>query len=1753
MVVKVGIRIFLGIFIACSLLFFFQKPIFGALSEWYCQKYCESRLNGYFKYREMAFDNGYFVFHDVKVAHADSQKERFSARQLKIRPIFSWMPLYLDLSVVAEEPHFYLLQNEEDLLSGMSQGKPHPLFKIQGSVILKNGRITYASGLEQAFFDFEGQLQADKSLQILLKMGFSSNDRDAIQFKGASRLKEGEHRYACEFNAVDCAQLATFWKHLSPSTDTLAISQGQMNGEIAFNLMKGKAPSLEGNLKAHHIALALPMLGLKGEVGELNIQLDRHESPAKKFARNPFWKTFFNLIGTIQLSKDSYLASFEGDKLLWEVKDFQGGLIFLPEQGLIVNGDGICTYCDKIVPLHLEGKSTITAEQSVFEMSCFADTSLKSPSKIQFSIQNFHQPSAKAWLDIQNFEVNQIGILNQFFHKVYPVELLAGSIDASLFAQLDSFKISEINLRHFSARDFKFYIKPWRATFECDLMKGALLLNPKEFPVLGQSEAECSISNGELHIVGFEEKDWRLHEINTRFKIEQGTLQKFLAEGKIAGLAGFVEVDWLSPDEMMKLQFHGNAQEVVSLFPDYLKEKINDTFVSDQLVISAGVKRQSHARRQVEGSIHFFEKSKDGADTILFGFAVESEKIPRSLSEVQDKYEEFLRANFPENELQNLVEVHLLTEQKICGLVLRDGWFEAKELNLSKFVSPFVLGASSLELRGTGDFSGIFDSRNLMISYQACELALECESFLIEVKETVREKVSMASYPAIHYFNFEDGSQFGYLPVQQGSYFQKYNELLFEEINASIFFDRSQIHIRHIESFSDGIFFGGAIDIDFSGRQAGIYDVVIHSDIMNGKISQIQTFLSRFMAPSPFLKMPMEGLVSYRQRGGMLNLTFSPETYTVIANVEGALTDGKLLWENDQMRFQDFSLHFDYDHQAKSIIFSDLEGVFLVGAAHQLEEYDVIGDYIRLLDYTQNQAEFDVWISDKSRDILRVVGNSSNRMNLTGDKVIQFTFDHELTHFGDVHPNAFDLTLKEDWQIDDLNFEFGFNISTLVHDFQRLNQTGLFFPLKSSAKLLDQLKKTQGEFQVAIRYDKIAEQYNYQMLGSHLVCDENYHFDSCLLTGRKKGSAWAIDQLQFDQLSLSADILRKDYGWNVNFLGIRFDNALLAGLEGIYYDQNSSFKGKLNLLEVDLGNLPKWKIFQKMIHENLVDGKINAAGEVRIQHLEESKDWRVELLLQTDFKNFSAKGINFDQTEKVFCHFVSDRGMTLRNFKTAFLHAKERNPKVAIDIEKMDFDFKNGEAAIRGCAFSLPANNLEWAVENFQQAFPDFISHTYGEEIKKIKSSGEVQGKLDVDFALPHIAFHLEMQDGTYRFYDSEYVCKNLSFEKDPFESKVIFQSPYNDHLFWVLVRSSAPKHDSGEMLISEHYPEHHFEKKVGVQLLWRDTLSEGFIIDRVEGSLLGSSVHLARVPSASTDRVYEGTTLIQIDQALRYLPKNLLEKAQNCSLNGTCTLSGQWILQKNSLASGENLYFVGQLYGEDLVFRECLFDSLTAEVEYHQNEIAFNNVQVNDPAGKLEIAQMSLKAENEDVILNIPQVNVSDFRPSILRDPSGMITTPATPFVIRHLEIQNVHGSLINSDQITGKGKFTFTNSKKKVLPNTIFAIPGEILSRIGLDVTVLTPVMGSIYYKIKDGKIYFTRFKDLYSNGRLSKFYLPNTSYQSYMDFDGNLHVQVRMKQYNLLFKLAELLTITVQGTVQKPKYSLQKQPQSEHEVRK
>ena len=176
------------------------------------------------------------------------------------------------------------------------------------------------------------------------------------------------------------------------------------------------------------------------------------------------------------------------------------------------------------------------------------------------------------------------------------------------------------------------------------------------------------------------------------------------------------------------------------------------------------------------------------------------------------------------------------------------------------------------------------------------------------------------------------------------------------------------------------------------------------------------------------------------------------------------------------------------------------------------------------------------------------------------------------------------------------------------------------------------------------------------------------------------------------------------------------------------------------------------------------------------------------------------------------------------------------------------------------------------------------------------------------------------------------------------------------------------------------------------------------------------------------------------------------------------------------------------------------------------------------------------------DWFFSMPNLSIKNFRPHLLKNVNDSNTSKFKTLIIRRTEMESISGKLDNLSTWRMKGFLHFLNPSRKDFFHPIFIFPVEIFSNLGLAPQTLNPVTGIIYYDLQDNKFYLNKFKDVYSEGRGSKFYLATGS-PSWIDINGNLSIQIRMKQNNLMFKLAELFTVSIEGNIRKPKYSLKK----------
>lgn len=237
--------------------------------------------------------------------------------------------------------------------------------------------------------------------------------------------------------------------------------------------------------------------------------------------------------------------------------------------------------------------------------------------------------------------------------------------------------------------------------------------------------------------------------------------------------------------------------------------------------------------------------------------------------------------------------------------------------------------------------------------------------------------------------------------------------------------------------------------------------------------------------------------------------------------------------------------------------------------------------------------------------------------------------------------------------------------------------------------------------------------------------------------------------------------------------------------------------------------------------------------------------------------------------------------------------------------------------------------------------------------------------------------------------------------------------------------------------------------------------------------------------------------------------------------------------------------YFHGDLLGNHFDCKGYQFDHLTAKVDVTPTYITLRSFEAMDACGVVYADRIEICLDSDDKWqVSLPQLKVNGFQPSMMRELGSAYSPVRKPLHISSIILDDLHGSLGDSTSLVGGGVLHFSNTTRKNHPNNFLAIPVEIIRRIGLDSKVMTPVRGTIEYSIRDGKVFFTRFKEMYSEGKLSRFFLADNDYKSFVDFDGNVNVQIRMKQNNLLFKLTELFTVSVKGTLFDPIYTMYKQ---------
>lgn len=1090
------------------------------------------------------------------------------------------------------------------------------------------------------------------------------------------------------------------------------------------------------------------------------------------------------------------------------------------------------------------------------------------------------------------------------------------------------------------------------------------------------------------------------------------------------------------------------------------------------------------------------------------------------------------------------------------GYEIARGGFSAKDLPLNSWVSPLIFQTGTAQISGHGDFEGVFDGAGALIHYTARELVIDHPDFFIEIPEipnSDRGNDNEINPSAYHCFDFVSGLHKGVVPISQGVFQQKIrynsseNPLIFSAINGQVAIENNGLHSEQLEAFCDGIFFSGDLTADFASIIPGEFSLEISCNTIHGRIAQFCRLLEGSVLP-----LPHDGIVTARGKGLQVCFDATAKGYDLYASLEGTLSDGKVGRLADLPAIEQISCDFTYDHSMRSLLLTDIQGTLLAGPDGS-QEYLLAGDYISCENITKPKVSFDLWAGGQERDIIRLAGVASFAdSGPLNEEYIFFQLDPKLSHLGSLYPERLEIALKDWMHIEKLQLSLPLELSTALEEVKSLQQLFPSFQLPLAFLSNGSLR---GNCFLDFSFDAAKDLLRYSARGAELFWGDRVYRES-FLTGEKRGRSWTIEQCILDELSLSADLTSNEEGIKINFLGARLGTDVLAGLEGQYNSSTRLLQAKINLLEADLAGptMEKWFKFPIEAGHLEVQGDCSFRCDAILSSLSAS--------LKASVLSLSLGSFHFKDIKGIHCRYTPDGLLSITGVSAPFSSGEA--PPVAmeelyghISLDELQYRTPCQVIAVQKARFSLPYAYLPPLAALINTISPGCLDNPLLAALAEGEGDKPLTGTFSGEIAKQHSFCALQLADGSYNIGEEVYRIKDFSLNYINKLLKIsclyLYQRPVYRGIFGEeeLIVESAPyplqvvitstTGTAGRATVAPSS-----DVKGGdaglMALQWRWN-GKGLSIDSVEGSLQGITCRLERT---AHELALTGSVAVDTGQAMALLPASMSKALACWQLGMRCFLRGTWQLDGAAAGRGKGLAFHGLATAQDLQVNGYLIEEGSAAIDYTPDRLVLREVLLRErqASAKVDLVTIS-RANSSDSpwTIAMQELSIKNLKPMALRTLTEPLPKKGSTILFKNLLLHDLQGTGLQS--FTGHGTLLFSNQAKHVLKNTLLSIPKDLVNRFGVTQDMLTPESGVLHYHLEGGKIFFDGLEEVYSKRRLSQFYLPGKGESSYIDWDGGLHVQVRMKQYNVLFKFAELFTITVQGTLDKPSVSMSKDP--------
>lgn len=1587
--------------------------------------------------------------------------------------------------------------------------------------------------------------EGEKELFADLKMGKRRKEKD--HFFVHARLSDHNRSVRMKAEQIEVAVLQKLQQFFSCNPNNhwtqLKVTEGQLHGGLSCKIDE------QDRIVAWNGQLSLLNTDLHHKGANLRLAAD--EIVLAALHKNTGFPQ-----ANIEVRGDSSLTFFHQSSPYWQLKNFQGGVFFesLKEGVIALSAESLLQ--EQKAKFRLEGHSFFDPYQ------LFAHP--KGDLSLQFFLTPDQGPESSAHLmaEVSGTDhttiacnINQLGVLScralqtvatHFYPKMEKISLFGGQVSAKVQAEKKQGKWGNVRVVHVGAESLNFLYEPLGIFTKIGMAEGSLHANLSSATPIDTLSGEISLSELELGLDGVQDPSLGLKDGQTTLLIHKGVLCQSVLRGELAGFSGEVLCDWSMPKEFARVEFIGSTADLASFSSKPLSGAALQNLGDHPLLVTAslgvaaeGIGFDGLVELGGQGSEIRFGGVVARPAEKLWGVGSKGQNAARCWAKKCRQFEEIL----PSIAAPAMVSHHkeLLSDIGRSDIAIQQGWLSCSHLDSKKTISAFLFPDGTTELSGDVSVIGSFDMHGVDLEMMAKDVVIDGVGYECRVPA-----LGKGENPCLLSWNSADRSFSGIFPVEKGIYRHINTGFVAEQIDSVVAMKGNEFVLSEAKGTVEGAVVQADLLIHAATAKDPRFSVAVGLKEATLSVLQLQKVLRHF-GDWEFLYYPIEGMIQSKKPAGTLVFSGRAGSFSSSIALQASLEKGSFFLPGDGACIQDLHLEIAYDSDTDKLLLLQPTGTFCL--QNTSTRYPLVGEGIVFDSLSEKRWSVDCSVIDHQGELLRIAGDA--KPDQGSDSLQHFTLDTAVSHIVNNAAFSADVLLDESGGIQDFWWQGPMDLQgswprayPLVHWWTKNwsirsheeKIRAFCKQIQVTTVDLDVRKHQGGEIDLDLFFPSV--QFKEQVLSPFSV------------QARIEGSHCTVHQAEVGPVQLAFEVEVQEQKLAIPFLRVDAKPVGWLGSQGSFEIGSGVLDFSVSEFQADLSHLPDAIANHCLVKKINPEGVIQGAGVVLVDFSDPVQpDFRCKMeVTGKDIAVAGWRGAAFQNAGVLY----QDNIWQIDHLATYLFCPETQGACPRFQLGHLEI--QEDHIQLDQLQYSIPARHLRKVLQTVKDLFPNAIPEDVAEAVKNAKDTGNFVGGVSF-FTGPSWWVKGYLADDTYHWLKKEHTVGNAAFfvDAEKMEAAMSYSFLDFDHGLYTKFDFKTDKGVSHLFSLQEDWKEHpitdlqewskeDIEQK-NCQVDWHLVHGADLYIDQVQGKHKGLTADLVRSKEVDEKTFFglKGEFLLELPEGLSWVSPSVRQSIVDIGWKGNYHFSGLVLSERKS---GENLHLQGDVVGKDCFFQGVYAEKAKARVVASPEQVRVEALTVQDPAGRLAIPEGVCVREDQGWKMEIPHFALREIRPSLLQRKGENKSVDEKTLVIDRLDLHQITGLLHQPSSWKGKGQASFLNPSKKATANTIFAIPADIIARIGLDLDVMTPVSGKIIMHLADARLYLDEFIDVFSDGHISKFYLPD-GYTSWVDLSGAVNVTLRMKQYNLIFKLAELFTFRVQGTLENPSYTVQKQP--------